>query len=76
MSILRFSFGPNLGQIWAKSVEKRRSYGIFTVFGGAAGGAAGGQPSGRRIGAKFLTQDFDTPGMPQKKFQPNRLRNG
>ena len=26
------------GQIWAKSVEKRRSYGIFSVFGGAAGG--------------------------------------
>ena len=40
--ILRFSFGPNLGQIWAKSVKKRQSYGIFTVSRSAAGGAAGG----------------------------------
>ena len=26
--------------------------------------------SGRRIGTKFLTQGFDTPGMPHKKVQP------
>ena len=30
------------GKIWAKSVEKRRSYGIFSVFGGAAGGGPEG----------------------------------
>ena len=35
-------FPGKMGQIWAKLVEKQQSYGIFSVFGGAAGGAAGG----------------------------------
>ena len=36
------SYDLALGQIWAKSVKKRRSYGIFSVFGGAAGGGPEG----------------------------------
>ena len=66
------SYDLALGRIWAKSVEKQRSYGIFSVFGGAAGG----QPSGRRIRAISSFPSIDTPGRSQKKFEVNRTING
>ena len=50
-----------LGQIWADSVKKRQSYGIFSVFGDGAGG----QPSGRRIGAISSFLSIDTLGRSQ-----------
>ena len=46
------SYDLALGQIWAKLVEKRQSYGIFSVFGSAAGGGRRAA-SGRQIGAKL-----------------------
>ena len=64
------SYDLALGRIWAKSVEKRRSYGIFSVFGGAAGGGPKG--SLPVVGsAQNFTPEFSIPqGCLTKNFSP------
>ena len=65
-----------MGQIWAKLVEKQQSYGIFSVFGGAAGGAARGPLPVVGSAQNFSPKISMPQGCLTKKFQPNRLKNG